>query len=147
MGPIFQLIYLSRAKDSLSHSDIDQILESSRKRNLENQVTGILMFKDGFFLQVLEGPEVQVFETLSRIVKDRRHHHVQVQVECLSNVRTFEKWQMAFFDGDLRVSTEIDEQLQKIFKIASGAVYDEKESLVQHLKCFRGNVPKQCVKS
>jgi len=113
---IFQLVYVSEACPDLSYTDLENILYSARKKNVELNVTGLLIFRDGFFIQYLEGKESHVKEILGRIVQDRRHKKVRVIGEWTSTNRLFENWSMSFIDGDL--IDQLHPFLQKILSDA-----------------------------
>ena len=52
---------------------MEQILETSRRRNAARAVTGYLCFNAEYFLQALEGPVAAVNKTFHRIHGDPRH--------------------------------------------------------------------------
>ena len=126
---------MSRADDKICYSDIQNMLESAQRHNLKNGITGLLMYKENHFIQILEGSESAVLETMARIIQDRRNHHLRVMVESRSNQRIFENWAMAFHDGDIDRSTA--DLIQKVFDTALDENKKEKESLLQWLQCFR----------
>lgn len=66
MEKIFQLFYVSKLKEGSNLSVIDQILEHSRASNAKKGITGILMFRAGIFLQLLEGEEREVLALLKK---------------------------------------------------------------------------------
>lgn len=101
MGEIFQLVYFSEAADDLSYTDIKEILEVSRTHNAKAEITGLLIYKDGHFLQLLEGTEDKVRVTLERIRHDDRNYKVKVLIEGPTKQRLFPTWSMAFHDGDI----------------------------------------------
>lgn len=133
---IHQLIYVSRAIEDLCYSDLQSIIETSLQKNKQNHITGILLYKDHYFLQLLEGSAQNVKNTLSCIIKDPRHHHLQVHVESKCNERIFPHWQMAFIDGDTAIES-CASKLQKIFDLALSPSCSEKEILLRHLRCFK----------
>ncbi len=110
---LYQLIYISQAKEDLNYYDLDNILVSARKNNSTNQITGLLIFKDGFFIQLLEGSENQVKYILSKVVQDQRHKLVKVIGEWPTDKRFFPNWSMSFHDID--VSDFKHPFLQKLF--------------------------------
>ena len=71
-----QLIYLSSAKPELKQSDLDGIIEASRRNNPSIDITGLLIYADGIFIQVLEGPSEAVHTLYEKIRDDRRHEEV-----------------------------------------------------------------------
>ena len=54
---MYQLVYVSTASRAMSDADLNEILDVSRRKNRERDVTGVLLYLDRGFLQVLEGPE------------------------------------------------------------------------------------------
>lgn len=113
MAQLYRLMYVSTAADELSYSDLDHILTAARFHNAQVDVTGLLIYRDGFFLQFLEGPFQSVREVLSRVIQDKNHSNLRVLFEGPSDERFFEDWGMAFIDSD--ISEEHSKQLQKIF--------------------------------
>lgn len=101
MSEIFHLVYFSEAADDLSYTDIKEILEVSRNNNARDQITGLLIYRDGHFLQLLEGSEDVVRSTLERIRHDDRNYKVKILHESQSPERLFPSWSLAFHDGDI----------------------------------------------
>jgi hypothetical protein len=56
----------------------------------------MLLFKDGNFMQVLEGPEAAVRATHARIVSDPRHSGLITLLQGPVAARSFGGWSMAF---------------------------------------------------
>jgi len=54
------------------------------------------MFDEGYFAQVLEGPQDAVEETFERIQMDPRHRDVQIVEFAPVPERTFDQWAMAY---------------------------------------------------
>jgi len=94
------LIYVSSAVGSFSNSDVLSILNASRVANEKREVTGLLLYKDGNFMQVLEG-EAEVVDALhDKISKDPRHSGIITLHRASIEERTFGNWQMGFKDMD-----------------------------------------------
>ncbi|MCG6115448.1 MAG: BLUF domain-containing protein [Mesorhizobium sp.] len=93
---VYQLLYVSGAAGAVTDADIEQILTVSRKNNATRGVTGMLIYADGAFIQVLEGEETDVKETARRIQGDRRHRNYMVLCEQRAETRAFADWQMGF---------------------------------------------------
>jgi hypothetical protein len=105
---LLRLVYYSRsalpADPGLFSAAIREILEWSRDFNKSHEITGSLMFSEGFFAQVLEGPPDVIKATLGHICCDPRHRNLRL-LECLpTDRREFPSWAMAFIDA----STQID---------------------------------------
>lgn len=100
MSELINLIYASSAKRQLNHADLMDILEKSRRNNTRLGLTGMLLYRGGNFLQVLEGTEEAVKERFDVIMKDPRHHHVTMLLKRPVDKRQFEEWQMGFRNLD-----------------------------------------------
>ncbi|KYG63439.1 BLUF domain-containing protein [Bdellovibrio bacteriovorus] len=137
MGPVFQLVYLSQAAEDISYSDIQDILEVSRINNETEEVTGVLIFRDGYFLQLLEGREQDVKKVLSKILMDDRNHSIRVLIETTAVDRLFEKWSMAFYDGD--ISHNETEDLVELFNTCLTG--SRRTVIIPMLKKFQASAP------
>ncbi len=93
---MFQIVYVSSARDLLSHDDLLGVLRVSRRNNAAVGVTGALLYTDGNFMQVLEGPREAVMETFDRIERDARHRGVLVMLRQEIEEREFPEWSMGF---------------------------------------------------
>ncbi len=90
---------LSEELDSHT-TEVQRILEVSREWNSQHDITGALMFGEGHFAQVLEGPSSILKSTFGFIACDRRHRNVRL-LECSPVLeRAFNGWSMAYTDGD-----------------------------------------------
>lgn len=99
---MLSLIYSSVATRQLDAGDLTQLLEQSRRANARTDVTGMLLFRNGYFLQLLEGPDIEVRTKLRTIKQDERHTKVTVLIEDLIQHRQFPNWTMGFpADRDL----------------------------------------------
>ncbi len=95
-APLEHLVYVSSAVHPCDASALEAILDSAVRHNQENGVTGMLLYKDGNFLQVLEGLPPAVTETFGRVAADPRHRDVTViQREPVAR-REFGDWHMGF---------------------------------------------------
>lgn len=91
-----QLIYVSSARGRLSSTHISEILDSSRRNNQRDGITGLLVFDDGLFFQVLEGEDAVVRDCFSRIATDPRHGSIAPIMENQIETRSFPDWSMGF---------------------------------------------------
>lgn len=96
MGRLVQLIYVSSATHLLDEQALRAILESSVRHNTPQAVTGMLLYANGAFMQVLEGDEAAVAETMSRIRADPRHHSIYELCAGPVAAREFGTWSMGF---------------------------------------------------
>ncbi len=93
---LIQSVYTSAAVLPMPKSKLYKILVDSRVSNRLADVTGLLVYVDGTFLQVLEGEQNVVSALLEKISKDRRHKDVKVVYKTGIEGRTFNAWQMAY---------------------------------------------------
>jgi hypothetical protein len=90
---LIQLIYMSRPF-GFDEGTLDDILVSARRHNAANNLTGALICRDDVFLQMLEGPRIEVTETFGRILRDDRHVEVSLLWCGDAPVRSFAEWSM-----------------------------------------------------
>lgn len=94
--PIFQLVYVSSAIDVFSDAQLLDLLDVSRRNNLAGGITGMLLYKDGNFMQLLEGDEAAVRDTFGRIRNDPRHRDIITLLQAPAAQRDFADWTMGF---------------------------------------------------
>ncbi len=94
------LIYISAAKSFISRREINNILASAKQYNPEHDITGILLYHDDFFLQMLEGPNLALEKLFSRIKADPRHTCLYEPLRGSIPKRFFPKWSMGFSQFD-----------------------------------------------
>ena len=95
------LMYSSLSDPTLTQEDIKQILDSARRYNEQHEITGLLLFQEGSFLQVLEGDRRQIsllFE--KKLMRDPRHYSVSLFHDRPLVERQFRYWHLAFSDLD-----------------------------------------------
>jgi len=93
---LYELVYVSSAVRPMSLSELNALLAQSRQSNHERAVSGMLLYAEGTFLQVLEGEEDQVVNLYQQICKDPRHSHSLVIHEGRIGQRNFSDWKMGF---------------------------------------------------
>lgn len=123
--PIYRLTYLSSASAHFAPGDLPAILAVARERNSAAGITGILLFHDGNFLQVLEGSEEAVEQIYGLIARDVRHKGCLVleRRECAS--RLFDGWAMA-----LRRTSDLGPNQLEGFRDIAGIGKRRKDAVV-----------------
>ena len=101
---LVRLLYVSRNTitgplDAL-HAEIDRILSVAQLRNFERNVSGLLIFNQGYFAQVLEGASHDVEEIYELIQSDPRHDDVVLLEFEQVEARVFANWSMGFVGAD-----------------------------------------------
>ena len=104
---MFYLVYVSVAAENVSKDELLEILAQSRTRNAEAGITGMLLYKDGNFMQVLEGEEQAVRDLYARIRRDPRHLGIVTLVEGQRESRCFGDWSMGFQDLSAPEASEV----------------------------------------
>jgi len=89
-----RLVYASGATDAVG-IDLAAILDQSRQANTDLNVTGVLCFLDGVYMQYLEGDEATVEELFGRIRSDPRHCDIAPLERRAVPRRMFPGWTMA----------------------------------------------------
>jgi Sensors of blue-light using FAD len=90
---LMQLIYAS-TPFGFDNPTLNNILSVARRNNVQNQITGALICRADFYLQLLEGPRAAVTKTLHHILRDDRHLDV-VLISCGDiETRMFPDWHM-----------------------------------------------------
>lgn len=90
------IIYLSWATAPFSDEQLRALLQEARSHNASLGVTGMLVYGNGCFLQVLEGEETTVRALYDYIKQDARHRDVTAYANKPITQRAFADWAMAF---------------------------------------------------
>ncbi|MEZ5695722.1 MAG: BLUF domain-containing protein [Sphingomonadaceae bacterium] len=88
-----QLVYISTA-GNLDASEVDRILEVSRKNNAEVGISGFLLFNGRNFLQLVEGEEQELTALYARLGSDPRHDGMVRLADAEIFERSCPDWQM-----------------------------------------------------
>lgn len=95
-----QLIYASAATVPFTPDELRLLLRKARARNSLFNVSGMLLYHTGSFLQVLEGPQEHVDRIYLAIADDKRHHRSKVLLRTEVAKREFGDWSMSFADAN-----------------------------------------------
>ena len=106
MASLIHCIYASVATRPLAPTDLGQLLEVARANNQRRNLTGMLLYAEGSFFQVLEGAPEDVDAVFDRIAHDGRHENVTRIIREPIAARAFALWTMGF-SGTTRA--ELDE--------------------------------------
>lgn len=94
------LVYVSSAVRPFSRSELVTMLNKARLSNEKLGITGMLLYQDGNFIQVLEGEEAVVRQLYDKISRDPRHRDKIVIDEGTLDTRHFGDWSMGFRNLD-----------------------------------------------
>lgn len=91
---LHEIIYASRALIDVDDASLASITDHSSQRNSARQVTGCLLFANGYFLQMLEGDPHTLNTLIERIGQDPRHTDLRVHSRAPIERRLFRAWGM-----------------------------------------------------
>ncbi len=87
-------IYCSAATTGFSRADLATLLAECREKNAKAGLTGMLLYSDRTFFQVLEGDRPVVEALLERLTLDKRHERVTKIILEPIEERSFAQWTM-----------------------------------------------------
>ncbi|KXF81733.1 BLUF domain-containing protein [Enterovibrio coralii] len=91
-----QIVYISSAEHPFSDDELETMLGAIRQKNEAAGVTGMLLYKDGDFIQVIEGEEDILDPLFKSICQDNRHYGVVELMRKTIIERQFKDWSMGF---------------------------------------------------
>ena len=93
---MIRVVYVSSAVAPLSEGELNALLLQSQGNNHRAGITGMLLYRDGQFMQALEGDARVVRRLLQRIAADPRHEGMVQLLEEPIDERDFPTWAMGF---------------------------------------------------
>lgn len=92
------MTYVSSATELFTTPQLTNLLERSREANERAGISGMLLYKDGNFMQTVEGPAAAVEDLEARLASDPRHRGMLVLLRGERQQREFDGWSMGFRD-------------------------------------------------
>ncbi len=71
---------------------LSSIVRQCKRSNPANEISGALYFRQGRYLQILEGESTKIDHLMSSILKDDRHTDCLIQLHTEISQRTFDRW-------------------------------------------------------
>ncbi len=128
-----QLAYVSSAVHLMNDDELFNILKTARRKNHEHNITGVLLYSEGTFIQALEGEPADVDAIFEAIEHDLRHKNIIKLLDMPLNERYFPDWTMGFATIDLDKARELTGFLSSTCNLMSS---DGKHTLSSILKTF-----------
>ena len=125
---IRQIVYVSSGTREYSSEEVEKIADTGRSNNAQNDLTGVLLYYAGNFMQLLEGPADSVDETYKRIVSDTRHTGILPLQDSMVEERSFPDYRMGFSSiakDALAASPDLFEKLPTGWGVKPGADIDQ----------------------
>lgn len=93
---MYQLVYASKYRNLNTFDIVQDIVQKSKKNNRKHNITGVLVFSSGYFLQCIEGDRTAINKLYYNICNDKRHFNVNLLRYDQISERSFPFWTMAF---------------------------------------------------
>lgn len=107
LNDLAHLIYHSQARQNLCLEDVMSILNQSIINNRLNDIHGLLIFDNGRFVQILEGPKQKIDALFQTIYDDTRHNHVEISYKKFTSKAFFSSWNMSLYiEGATTLSSQ-----------------------------------------
>lgn len=94
MLALHHLIYMSESTQEMNPTEIDSLIKLARFNNFTHGVTGLLLYGEQKFIQILEGQQDNVAFIFEKILMDKRHHSIKVVANTAIEKRMFTNWNM-----------------------------------------------------
>ncbi|RED43955.1 FAD-dependent sensor of blue light [Winogradskyella eximia] len=95
-----QIIYTSQASEQFNKRSLLDLLHTSRGYNTIDNISGVLMHRDGYFLQIIEGEQDVIEDLFQRLNNDTRHKNIKMILDRSVESRLFSNWAMGCADFD-----------------------------------------------
>jgi Sensors of blue-light using FAD len=133
---MYHLVYISYATSPFSEAELVNLLQQCREANKAQGITGMLIYLQERFIQVLEGDRSTIKRLYTKIEKDARHQKVSVLLEGESEERIFKNWSMGFKNLSLTDFNELSgfQDIDAFFKKEN--ISNESSATLIFLKLF-----------
>ncbi len=152
---MYYLIYSSYTKKDMSKEELFSLLEKSRVKNKEMEISGFLLsinedyhpeIINGRFIQVLEGNKKEVRKLYDTISGDKRHNKVEILAEGVLMKRIFDNWSMGFRELDiLKFKNRLDQFDLSEEILLKSKNDDQSQIVLEFVKSFY-KVPENSIK-
>jgi hypothetical protein len=130
---IYCLVFTSVATRKVSDEDLKGLLVKSRQNNLALNITGMLLYLDPYFMQILEGDESIIDEKFKKILNNEMHHKVSLIYKKPIKERSFSKWTMGFN----KIGIEYFEDAENLIEIYKNDAFKKHpKEVIELLKMF-----------
>jgi hypothetical protein len=94
---LIHCIYASAASRDFETDELAELLQVARENNAKLGLTGMLLYAEGSFFQVLEGEADVVDALYVKIKRDKRHDNLALIIKEPIQERYFDDWTMGFY--------------------------------------------------
>ncbi len=113
-----QLVYVSNRKANCTEAEIEKILASCKKNNPGLGITGVLLYSDTKFIQMVEGDAKVITTLYDKIKLDNRHSNCMMISYNPITEKSFPSWHMGarkIAGKDVDFKTDISKEDKDIF--------------------------------
>ncbi|MGB0768073.1 MAG: BLUF domain-containing protein [Phycisphaeraceae bacterium] len=143
MPIVHRLIFASRSTVSFDAGHLQRLAHKAHRNNAARDISGILLYGEGRFLNLLEGPRDAIHDLYDhKIVYDERHTDCEVLLDDQASYRLFPKWGMGrlFLCSDKEVGEQRWNALcNEIARQCPESIF-AKDPVVRVLKTFADEV-------
>jgi hypothetical protein len=93
---LITMVYVSAASEKMTDEQLRELLAVCRRNNQRNHIPGMLLYRNGMFIQAIEGERNDVYELYDKIKHDARHFNVMRVYQSPIVERSFSNWMMGF---------------------------------------------------
>ncbi|MCP9198465.1 BLUF domain-containing protein [Gramella sp. GC03-9] len=98
----YAISYVSTATKSLNNQEIENILKNAEVYNNQNDITGLLLYSEGNFFQIIEGETEKVNFLYKKILNDYRHKDIIQLFKKPIKKESFDGYKSDFISEDAR---------------------------------------------
>ncbi|MCK9605845.1 MAG: BLUF domain-containing protein [Methylomonas sp.] len=123
---MIRLVYISHAVKPFSTDDLMSLLRQCRRCNSASGITGVLLYFNECFVQVLEGKEEEVNKAFLKLKRDPRHKNIIELERKYISERQFPDWSMGFEELDMSQLAGLNiEGVNSFFSEGGGSPHSE----------------------
>jgi len=93
-------LYVSRPQKNITYSDVQMLLTNAYRRNMEHDLSGIMVYDHLHFIQYLEGDSSIVDLLKEKICSDSRHYDLHTLHQARIKQRQFSSWNLSYISID-----------------------------------------------
>lgn len=134
-----QLVYVSTRKNNCTSQEIEKILASCEKNNPSLDITGVLLYSDNKFIQLVEGESKELKGLYDKIREDDRHKNCTMVSYAPIKERSFPNWHMGskkLGEDTVNFNTQINSAEKKIFENILAGKEENSERILQLIGKF-----------
>ena len=134
-----QLAYVSNRKPTCTNAEIEKILASCKKNNPPLNISGVLLYSETKFIQLVEGDSKVILDLYDKIKKDPRHSSPFMISYNPILEKSFPSWHMGTKDisgGGLKFLSDISGDDKNVFNAILSGKEENGQRVLNLLKKF-----------